>query len=79
MMRDINRERASEDMKVKDFLVETLTGLSTIKASAMENQMQRRFERLQQTAAEQSFDTIRISEEPRHFRAFSRTSPRWSR
>lgn len=63
MMRDINRERASEDMKVKDFLVETLTGLSTIKASAMESQMQRRFERLQQTAAEQSFDTIKISEE----------------
>jgi ATP-binding cassette, subfamily C, bacterial LapB len=50
-------------MKVKDFLVETLTGLSTIKASAMEQQMQRRFERLQQTAAEQSFDTIKISEE----------------
>lgn len=69
-MRDINRDSASEEMKAKDFLVETLTGLSTIKASAMENQMQRRFERLQQTAAEQSFGMIRLSEETQAITGF---------
>ena len=63
VLKAISASRASEDMKIKDFLVEALTGLTTIKASAMENQMQRRFERLQETAARQSYTAIKLSEE----------------
>lgn len=62
-LRAINESRATEDMKTRDFLVESLNGLAAIKAGAMENQMQRRFERLQETAANQSFTAIRLAEE----------------
>lgn len=62
-LRSINENRATEDMKTRDFLVESLNGLAAIKASAMENQMQRRFERLQETSANQSFFAIRLAEE----------------
>jgi ATP-binding cassette, subfamily C, bacterial LapB len=66
-VRNINMNRAVEDMKTRDFLVETLNGLLTIKAGAMENQMQRRFERLQETVAAQSFSSIRLAEETQAF------------
>jgi ATP-binding cassette, subfamily C, bacterial LapB len=66
-VRKINTGRASEDMKTRDFLVEALNGLPTIKASAMENQMQRRFERLQETVAAHSFSSIKLAEETQAF------------
>ena len=51
-LRKTNENRAIEDMKTRDFLIEAINGLPTIKSSAMENQMQRRFERLQETLAD---------------------------
>jgi ATP-binding cassette subfamily C protein LapB len=66
-VREINLARATEDMKTRDFLIETLSGLPTIKASAMENQMQRRFERLQETVAEHSFSSMKLAEETQAF------------
>jgi ATP-binding cassette, subfamily C, bacterial LapB len=66
-VREINLSRATEDMKARDFLIETLSGLPTIKASAMENQMQRRFERLQETVAEHSFSSMKLAEETQAF------------
>ena len=66
-VRQINLSRATEDMKARDFLIETLSGLQTIKASAMENQMQRRFERLQETVAEHSLASMRLAEETQAF------------
>jgi ATP-binding cassette, subfamily C, bacterial LapB len=66
-VRDINASRATEDMKARDFLVETLNGMLTIKSSAMENQMQRRFEKLQETIAFHSFSSIRMAEESQAF------------
>jgi ATP-binding cassette, subfamily C, bacterial LapB len=66
-VRKINASRATEDMKIRDFLLETFNGLPTIKASAMENQMQRRFEKLQETIALHSFSSIKMAEESQAF------------
>ncbi len=66
-VRKTNVNRAIEDMKTRDFLIEAINGLPTIKASAMESQMQRRFERLQQTLATHSFTSIRLAEETQAF------------
>lgn len=66
-VRKTNVNRATEDMKARDFLIEALNGLPTIKASAMESQMQRRFERLQETIASHSFASIRLAEETQAF------------
>ena len=63
VLRKMNISRAAEDMKTRDFLVETLSGLQTIKSGAIENQMVRRFERLQETVAHHSFSAIKLSEE----------------
>ena len=63
VLRQMNINRAVEDMKTRDFLVETLSGLQTIKSGAIENQMVRRFERLQETVAHHSFSAIKLSEE----------------
>ena len=56
-----------EDMKTRDFLIEAINGLPTIKASAMESQMQRRFEMLQETLAAHSNKSIRLAEETQAF------------
>ena len=66
-VRKTNENRAIEDMKTRDFLIEAINGLPTIKASAMESQMQRRFERLQETLAAHSFTSIRLAEETQAF------------
>ena len=66
-VRKTNLNRAFEDMKTRDFLIEAINGLPTIKASAMESQMQRRFERLQETLAAYSFTSIRLAEETQAF------------
>ena len=66
-VRKTNVNRAIEDMKTRDFLIEAINGLPTIKASAMESQMQRRFERLQETLATHSFTSIRLAEETQAF------------
>jgi ATP-binding cassette, subfamily C, bacterial LapB len=66
-VRKTNENRAFEDMKTRDFLIEAINGLPTIKAGAMENQMQRRFERLQETLAGHSFTSMRLAEETQAF------------
>ena len=66
-VRKTNENRAMEDMKTRDFLIEAINGLPTIKAGAMESQMQRRFERLQETLATHSFTSIRLAEETQAF------------
>ncbi|MDO9382683.1 MAG: ATP-binding cassette domain-containing protein [Hyphomicrobiaceae bacterium] len=66
-LRKASTERATEDMKIRDFLTETLVGLTTVKANAMEPQMLRRFERLQETLADRSARIVRLSEEAQAF------------
>lgn len=51
-LRSILDERARLDQRRYDFMGETLSGIESVKAMAMEPQMQRRLERLQKSSAE---------------------------
>ena len=44
-------DRAIAEAKIRDFLVEALNGIVTVKAVAMEQQVLRRFERLAEQAS----------------------------
>jgi ATP-binding cassette subfamily C protein LapB len=66
-LRNVTQARATEDMKVRDFLIETLTGLTTIKAGAMEAQMSRRFDRLLESLAACSRRIAKLGEEAQSF------------
>jgi ATP-binding cassette, subfamily C, bacterial LapB len=58
----INEERSIRDNKKYDFVAEVLTGILTVKGMAMEPQMLRRFERLQQSVAEITMQSIFVSQ-----------------
>ena len=60
-LRKILQSRAQNDDRRYDFIIESLTGIHTLKAMAMEPQFQRRFERLQKIGATASHDTIYLS------------------
>ena len=50
--------RTTQDNRKYDFIAEVLTGIHTVKAMAMEPQMQRRFERLQEAVAGTTMSSI---------------------
>jgi ATP-binding cassette subfamily C protein LapB len=50
--------RTTQDNRKYDFISEVLTGIHTVKAMAMEPQMQRRFERLQEAVAKTTMSSI---------------------
>ena len=50
--------RTAQDNRKYDFIAEVLAGIHTVKVMAMEPQMQRRFERLQQAVAETTMASI---------------------
>jgi ATP-binding cassette subfamily C protein LapB len=56
--RKILDSRTEQDNRKYDFITEVLVGIQTVKALAMEPQMQRRFERLQQAVAETTMASI---------------------
>ena len=56
--RKILDSRAAQDNRKYDFIAEVLAGIHTVKGMAMEPQMQRRFERLQQAVAETTMASI---------------------
>jgi ATP-binding cassette subfamily C protein LapB len=56
--RTIINTRTAQDNRKYDFIAEVLTGIHTVKSMAMEPQMQRRFERLQQAIAETTMSSI---------------------
>lgn len=60
-LRKILKSRAQNDDRRYDFIIESLTGIHTLKTMAMEPQFQRRFERLQKIGATASHDTIHLS------------------
>lgn len=60
--REIIRGRAAQDNRKYDFIVEVLTGIQTAKGMAMEPQLQRRFERLQQAVADTTWASILIGQ-----------------
>jgi ATP-binding cassette, subfamily C, bacterial LapB len=50
--------RTTQDNRKYDFIAEVLTGINTVKVMAMEPQMQRRFERLQEAVAKTTMASI---------------------
>ncbi len=56
--RRIINTRTIQDNRKYDFIAEVLSGIHTVKSMAMEPQMQRRFERLQQSVAETTISSI---------------------
>src|SRR5258707_8663373 len=56
--RKILDARTAQDNRKYDFIAEVLAGVHTVKVMAMEPQMQRRFERLQQAVAETTMASI---------------------
>ncbi len=57
-LREVLEQRAEQDDRRHDFIIETLNGIQTIKTMAMEPQIQRRFEKLQKAGVEASYKTI---------------------
>jgi ATP-binding cassette, subfamily C, bacterial LapB len=58
IFRKILESRTAQDNRKYDFIAEVLAGIHTVKGMAMEPQMQRRFERLQQAVAETTMASI---------------------
>jgi ATP-binding cassette, subfamily C, bacterial LapB len=56
--RQILDSRTAQDNRKYDFIAEVLAGIHTVKVMAMEPQIQRRFERLQQAVAETTMASI---------------------
>lgn len=63
VLRKVLQTRAQHDDRRYDFIIESLIGVETVKALAMEPQIQRRFERLQKIGASASHDTILLGNE----------------
>ena len=59
-MRDITAERLVAETRVRDFLVEALNDIVTVKALGTEQQFQRRFERLSEQAAGCTYRIVRV-------------------
>ena len=57
-LKEILETRARHDDRRYDFIIESLSGIDSIKMMAMEPQIQRRFERLQKVGAVTSHETI---------------------
>ena len=60
-------DRALAEGKIRDFLAETLNGIVTIKAVAMEQQVLRRFERLAEQASGSTYSLVRLSDDAQSF------------
>ncbi len=60
--REIILSRAAQDNRKYDFIAEVLSGIQTAKGMAMEPQLQRRFERLQQSVADTTWTSILIGQ-----------------
>lgn len=65
LMRRAGATVAACDMRMNDFLAESLSGVMAIKGNALEAQMQRRFERLQNAASHAADEQIRRAEQAR--------------
>ena len=62
-LRRVLEERSNHNNQRDDFIAETLDGIETVKAMIIEPQMQRRFERLQQTTSQITHKSITLSNE----------------
>ena len=55
------------EAKIRDFLIETLNGVVTVKALGTEQQILRRFERLSEQAARSTHDVVRLADDAQNF------------
>lgn len=60
-LRNVLLERVSNDNRRQNFIVEILSGIATVKAMAMEAQMARRFERLQESCSKTNYHVAEAS------------------
>ena len=72
-MRDITAERLVAETKVRDFLVEALNDIVTVKALGTEQQFLRRFERLSEQAAGCTYRIVRLIDDGQSFAALVST------
>ena len=68
-LRDATRGQASAEAKIRDFLVEVLNGIVTVKALGTEQQILRRFERLTEQTAASTYDVVRLADDAQSFGA----------
>lgn len=66
-LRRAGETSALSDMRLQDFLAECLSSILTIKGNALEEQMRRRHERLQNAAAHATATHVRLAEETRSY------------
>ncbi len=66
-LREVLEQRAEQDDRRYDFIIEALNGIQTIKTMAMEPQIQRRFERLQKAGVRASYKTIKLGNLAQNF------------
>jgi ATP-binding cassette, subfamily C, bacterial LapB len=66
-LRDITAERQVAETKIRDFLVEALNGIVTVKALGTEQQILRRFERLSEHAARCTYSIVRLADDAQSF------------
>lgn len=66
-LRKATTGRASAEAKIRDFLIEVLNGIVTVKALGAEQQIQRRFERLSEQAAACTYNVVRLSDDAQSF------------
>jgi len=66
-MREITAERLAAETNVRDFLVEALNDIVTVKALGAEQQILRRFERLSEQAAGCTYRIVRVVDDSQSF------------
>ena len=59
--------RISAEARIRDFLIEVLNGIVTVKALGAEQQILRRFERLSEQAAAHTSDVVRLADDAQSF------------
>ena len=66
-LRKATAERMVAEAKIRDFLVEALNGIVTVKALGTEQQILRRFERLSEQAAGCTYSIVRLADDAQSF------------
>ena len=66
-LRDITAERMVAETKIRDFLIEAMNGIVTVKALGTEQQILRRFERLSEQAARCTYNVVRLADDAQSF------------
>jgi ATP-binding cassette subfamily C protein LapB len=66
-LRRTTAERIAAETRIRDFLMETLNGIVTLKALGTEQQILRRFERLSEQAAASTHDVVRFADDAQSF------------